>query len=237
MLEKVNKSFKLSGRNMRVVEDVSLRVEAGEAVALLGPSGCGKSTLLGLVAGFYPPDSGQVHTEGRIGMMMQDDMLLPWRDVLSNVCLPVEIRDKKSLPRAREQANELLPLFGLDGFGASLPSQLSGGMRQRAALLRTVMGEGDFWLLDEPFARLDALTKEELQEWLIEIRERFSSGMLLVTHDMDEALLLCNRIYLMSARPGRIIEEMPVKEKAPAYMAQQKMEMKRILRSGNSSKI
>ena len=226
---RVNKEFRLNRRPIRVLDDVSLQVAAGESVALIGPSGCGKSTLLGLIAGFFPADGGEGKVEGRVSLMMQQDMLLPHRSVLDNACLPVEVRDKKRLPAARAEAASLLPLFGLDGFGESYPDQLSGGMRQRAALLRTVMDGGDFWLLDEPFGKLDALTKEELQEWLFGIKSRFKPGVLLVTHDINEALVLADRIYVMSERPGRIKAELMVER---GQREQQQAEIRRLLLRG-----
>ena len=224
---KINKQFRLNSRPIPVLDSVSIEVAAGESVALIGPSGCGKSTLLGLIAGFYPADSGTLSVTGRVSLMMQQDMLLPHRSVLDNACLPVEVRDKKRLPAARAEARALLPLFGLEGFGDSYPSQLSGGMRQRAALLRTVMDGGDFWLLDEPFGKLDALTKEELQEWLFGIKSRFNPGVLLVTHDISEALSLADRISVMSERPGRIKAELEV---ARERRAAQQDEIRRLLR-------
>ncbi|MDO4581169.1 MAG: ATP-binding cassette domain-containing protein [Bacillota bacterium] len=210
--DNVSKSFRLAGQPILVVDQVSVSVRGGEFVSLLGPSGCGKSTLLALLAAMYAPDSGSIERAGRISLLMQDDMLLPWRDVLDNAVLPLELRGApaQQLAAARRQAERYLPLFGLEGFGGSLPAQLSGGMRQRAALLRTVTDGGDIWLLDEPFGKLDALTKEELQDWLRGLLAQFDPGVLLVTHDIDEALRLSDRIYLMSSRPGRIIGELKV---------------------------
>lgn len=222
----VYKRFRLNGEPISVLEDISLRLAKGESAALLGPSGCGKSTLLSLIAGFFPPDAGSVAAEGRVSLAIQNDMLLPHRRVIDNVCLPAEVRDRAALPAARERARALLPRFGLEGFGESFPAQLSGGMRQRAALLRTVMDGGDFWLLDEPFARLDALTKEELQEWLFGLTNDYRPGLLLVTHDIEEALRLCDKIYLLTPRPGKIFAELPVEK---AALAGQKQRIRRLL--------
>jgi ABC-type nitrate/sulfonate/bicarbonate transport system ATPase subunit len=208
-LEQVEKYFRLDGQRIKVVDGVSFRVEQGRCIALLGPSGCGKSTLLSLIAGFFPPDGGQITVEGSISLCLQRDLLLPWRDLLANVCLPVEVRDKATLPMARQQAEQYLPLFGLAGFGRSYPAQLSGGMSQRASLLRALMAGGDFWLLDEPFAKLDALTKEDLQLWLRSIIDRFHPGVLLITHDIDEAMLLADEICLLSPRPCRLLAQLP----------------------------
>jgi len=240
-IERVKKYFRLNGRRILVLDDVTLTVGEGETVALLGPSGCGKSTLLSLLAGYFPPDEGIIELRGRLvphgqttqiknknslktqdsklktglrsrplGYMPQRDMLLPWRSVVENACLPVAVRQPAALPAARAEVRILLPLFGLEGFGDSLPGQLSGGMRQRAALLRTYMAGGDLWLLDEPFGSLDALTKEALQEWFMELRQEIKTSVLFVTHDIAEAVKLAGRIYALSPRPGRVTGEWQV---------------------------
>lgn len=206
-ISQVYKSFLLDGERIPVLNDVSLQVPQGQCTALLGPSGCGKSTLLSLIAGFYPPDSGTISTTGKVSLCMQKDMLLPWRDLLANVCLPVEVTNRNELVAAKKRAEEYLPLFGLAGFAHSYPSQLSGGMSQRAALLRTLMAGGDFWLLDEPFAKLDALTREDMQTWLLSIIRRFRPGILLITHDIDEAIRLADKIYVLSRRPASVIAQ------------------------------
>ena len=211
-IEGVKKHFTLNGRRILVLDDVSLTVGEGEFVALLGPSGCGKSTLLSMLAGYFPPDEGVMELTGRPGYMPQRDMLLPWLSVVENACLPVAVRQAAALAAARKEVRRLLPLFGLEGFGSSLPGQLSGGMRQRAALLRTYMAGGDFWLLDEPFGNLDALTKESLQEWFMELRREIKTGVLFVTHDIGEAIKLSRRIYALSPRPGRVSGEWTVSE-------------------------
>lgn len=231
----IEKYFKLNQRKIKVIDNISLTIEKGHCTALLGPSGCGKSTLLGMIAGFYPPDSGNIELEGQVSLNMQRDMLLPWRDVLSNVCLPAEIRNKTTLAAARKKAKSLLPLFGLEGFEHSYPAQLSGGMSQRAALLRTVMAGGDFWLLDEPFANLDAMTKEDLQLWLLSIFTKFKPGILLITHDIDEALLLADKICLLTPRPSSVISELTTpryagKETDPATNANLKNQIRRLLK-------
>ena len=168
---------------VEAVVDLTFNVEEGEFLTIIGPSGCGKSTLLRLLAGLVQPDSGQVvlqgqplpdpsDRQGRFGYMPQRDTLLPWRTVLENVILGVELAGG-SRESAREDARQLLPLFGLDGFEDNWPSTLSGGMRQRAALLRTFLAGYDILLLDEPFGALDALTRRMLQQWLLGVRTRF----------------------------------------------------------------
>lgn len=196
------------------LKGVSLTVLESEIVSLVGPSGCGKSTLLDIAAGLIEPDSGQILVggqkgTGRRGMvsyMPQNDVLFPWRNVLDNVIIPLEVAgfNKKA---AREEAKALLPVFGLDKFANSYPSSLSGGMRQRAALLRTYLNKQELILLDEPFGKLDALTRMQMQQWLLEIWQKLRGSILFVTHDVEEAILLSDRIYIMSVRPGQIIAE------------------------------
>ena len=205
---------------VEAVVDLTFKVEAGEFLTIIGPSGCGKSTLLRLLAGLVQPDSGQINLQGqplpnasdrqgRFGYMPQRDTLLPWRTVLDNVILGVELAGG-SRDAAREEARKLLPLFGLDGFENNWPSTLSGGMRQRAALLRTFLAGYDILLLDEPFGALDALTRRMLQQWLLGVRTRFSKTILFITHDVDEALLLGDRMLVFSPRPGRITADLKI---------------------------
>ncbi|GAB6179273.1 ABC transporter ATP-binding protein [Desulfotomaculum defluvii] len=218
LLRDISKSFSQSKqKQIMALDNVSLTVEAGEFVSLLGPSGCGKSTLLDLVAGLVRPDEGEIllgeHSilgeRGNVSYMLQSDLLFPWRTVLDNVVIPLQL-EGSSVDEARKRAMELLPLFGLEKFAQSYPDMLSGGMRQRAALLRTYLCNKDVMLLDEPFGKLDALTKVQMQQWLINIWQHFKHSVLFVTHDIDEAILLSDRIYLLSPRPGRIQAEIPV---------------------------
>jgi ABC-type nitrate/sulfonate/bicarbonate transport system ATPase subunit len=211
-LRRLTKRYLLHGEPIPACREVSLTVGEGEFVSLVGPSGCGKSTLLEVVAGLLEPDTGEalLHGEpvrpGQCSYMPQDDLLFPWRTILSNVALPLQIAGVKRDERER-QALELLREFGLDRYARSRPDQLSGGMRQRVAFMRTVLHRRDLWLLDEPFARLDALTRHEMQDWLIDIHNRFHQSVLFVTHDLEEAVVLSNRIYVMSAAPGEIVAE------------------------------
>ena len=198
------------GDPVRALDGVDMTVAAGEFVSIVGPSGCGKSTLFNLLAGLDPPSAGRILLDGRpadllgaIGYMPQADLLMPWRTVLDNAALGLEL-DGLGRREARERAREELPRFGLAGFEDAWPSQVSGGMRQRAALLRTFLAGHDVMLLDEPFGALDALTREELQEWLLRIWQQDRKTILFVTHDVEEALFLSDRVYVMSARPGRI---------------------------------
>ena len=199
------------------LEQLSLSVAPGEFVALLGPSGSGKSTLFNIIAGLELPDYGQVRLDGvtlagqrgLVAYMPQRDALLPWRSVLENATLAAEVQGG-DLRALREQALALLPPFGLAGFGGSLPSQLSGGMRQRAALLRTVLWQRQVMLLDEPFGALDALTRAQLQQWLLQLWEQLDRSILLVTHDVEEAVLLADRVYVLTPRPGKVALELPI---------------------------
>ncbi|HEX5165446.1 MAG TPA: ABC transporter ATP-binding protein, partial [Thermomicrobiales bacterium] len=196
---------------VEAVHDVHLTVGRGELVALVGPSGCGKSTLLAAIAGLLQPDEGEIWLDGspapnrlgNVALMPQRDALLPWRSVLDNAVLGLEVAGVNKR-EARERARALLPRFGLAGFGEHYPAALSGGMRQRAAFLRTVLAERDVLLLDEPFGALDALTRRSMQEWLLDLWDELGQAILLVTHDVEEALLLADRVAVMTARPGRI---------------------------------
>jgi len=196
-----------------VLEDVELEVGPGEFVSIVGPSGCGKSTLLNILAGLVPPTSGRVLLDGRapdrllgrVGYMPQRDLLMPWRTVLKNATLPLEISGM-SQREARQVALRELPRFGLAGFEDRRPAALSGGMRQRAALLRTFLAGRDLVLLDEPFGALDALTRQSMQAWLLRIWQTDRKTILLVTHDVEEAVYLSDRVYVMSGRPGRMLD-------------------------------
>lgn len=207
----VSKSYQIDGRPVQVLDDISLTVWPEEFVTLVGPSGSGKSTLFNIIVGLEEPDDGAIRLNGDVlekrtgcvAYMPQKDLLLPWRSVLDNVILGPEIAGT-SREKAVQRARELIPLFGLEGFENSYPSALSGGMRQRAALLRTFLYQKDLLLLDEPFGALDALTRMELQEWLLEVWDQLKQTVLFITHDVDEAIFLSDRVYVMTPRPGRI---------------------------------
>jgi ABC-type nitrate/sulfonate/bicarbonate transport system ATPase subunit len=202
------------------VDGVDVDIGRGEFVTLVGPSGCGKSTLFNIVAGLLEPDpGGEIRLGGervgvggllgKVSFMPQRDLLFPWRTVLDNAVLPNEIEGKpraESLAKARTMCVE----FGLKGFEDKYPQQLSGGMRQRVALMRTFMFERDLMLLDEPFGALDSLTRSLMQRWLLEIWEHHRRTVLFITHDIDEALYLGDRVVVMTARPGRIKLQLPV---------------------------
>lgn len=202
---------------IETLRDVSLTVEAGEFASIVGPSGCGKTTVLRILAGLVVPTAGEARiggrsTIGRPGLaayMPQRDLLLPWRRAVDNATLGAEIA---GVPRheARRRALELFERFGLKGFERAWPAQLSGGMRQRLALLRTFLLPFDAILLDEPFGALDAITRRSMHGWLQDVWLRDRRTVLFVTHDVEEALLLADTVYIMTARPGRIAETMRV---------------------------
>jgi ABC-type nitrate/sulfonate/bicarbonate transport system ATPase subunit len=201
---------------LEVLRDLSLEAHAGEFVAVLGPSGSGKSTAFSILTGGTPANEGEVLLDGepdgapgRFAYMPQADALLPWRRVLDNATLGLEVR---GTPRreARDRVRALLPTFGLDGFEGAYPFQLSGGMRQRAALLRTVVQECEVLLLDEPFGALDALTRAEMQRWLESVWAQFRWTVVLITHDVREAVYLADRVYVLSPRPGTVVAELAV---------------------------
>lgn len=206
----ISKSF----GELQVLQDINITVKTGEFVSVLGVSGSGKSTLLNILAGLDTPDCGSVLKDGgditgisgKIGYMQQNDLLLPWRTVLDNICLPLYLAKMKKAD-ARAQAMKHMERFGLGGFEKYYPHQLSGGMRQRAALFRTYLFSGDVALLDEPFAKLDAITKSGLQKWLWGIYKENKTAALLITHDVEEAMLLSDRIYVISDKPAVIKNE------------------------------
>jgi NitT/TauT family transport system ATP-binding protein len=190
------------------LDDLSLRVGAGEVVAVVGASGSGKSTLLELVCGLQRPDAGSV-TAGRAVLMPQRDLLLPWLDARDNAALPLRLNDV-GRDAARARAHEVLAELGLDGFERARTWELSGGMRQRVAVARTLLSGAPILCLDEPFGALDAITRADAQTWLAGILERDPRTVLLVTHDVEEAALLADRVVVLSPRPGTVVADVPV---------------------------
>ncbi|MCE7947464.1 MAG: ABC transporter ATP-binding protein [Chloroflexi bacterium CFX4] len=216
-LENISKTFIGERHTVQALTEISFGVAKGEFVSLIGQSGSGKSTLCNLIAGLITPDSGEIRLNGQringqaghVGYMPQRDLLMPWRTVLQNVTLGAEIR-RQPTKAAYARALELLPLFGLAGFADAFPNALSGGMRQRAALLRTFLLERPVLLLDEPFGALDALTRREMQRWLISVWEHLQPTVLFITHDVREAALLSDRVLVLSPRPGRLVADVPI---------------------------
>ncbi|MFM0464727.1 ABC transporter ATP-binding protein [Paraburkholderia sediminicola] len=215
----VTKRFaaKHSSVQITVVRNVSLEIEKGEVVSLIGPSGCGKSTLLNMGAGLYTPTEGEVYVGGRrvtrpspeVAFMLQKDLLMPWRTIVGNVELGMQIRGATRGSRS-QRAAELLERCHLKGFELHYPHQLSGGMRQRAALARTLATEPEVLFMDEPFSALDAQTKMVLQQDLAQMLSTEAKTALLITHDLAEAVALSDRVLVMSKRPGTVIEEIRI---------------------------
>ena len=197
-----------SARSLPALADVSLRVAPGELLAVVGPSGCGKTTLLELICGLQAPDAGAVVSEPA-ALMPQRDLLLPWLSALDNASLALRIAHQPRA-RARARAAALFAELGLAGFEQARPHELSGGMRQRVAFLRTLLANKPVLCLDEPFGALDAITRAEMQGWLARALEREPRTVVLVTHDVEEAVLLADRVVVMCARPGRVVAELAV---------------------------
>jgi ABC-type nitrate/sulfonate/bicarbonate transport system ATPase subunit len=207
------KRFETRKGAVHALDRVDLEVADGEFVSVIGPSGCGKSTLFNILAGLEVPTAGALWLDGercdasrllgRVGYMPQRDLLMPWRTVLDNTIIGLEVAGV-GRAEARQRAMELFPAFGLSTFERRRPTELSGGMRQRAALLRTFLAGREVILLDEPFGALDSLTRAGMQQWLLEVWEEHRKTILLITHDVDEALFLSDRVYLLSPRPGRV---------------------------------
>lgn len=199
-----------------------MHVENGRFVSIIGPSGCGKSTLFNIVAGLIRPSSGEVLLDGKditcesghVGYMLQKDLLLPWRSILDNVIIGLEIRGVPK-KKARERALPMLKNYGLGGFEYDHPDALSGGMRQRAGLIRTLLYDQDVILLDEPFGALDAQTRMQMQNWLLQIWKEFKKTILFVTHDIDEAIYLSDEIYVFTHRPGKVKAKIEVELPRP----------------------
>lgn len=216
--EGITKSFD----GQTIIEKVSIELQKGELVSLLGVSGGGKTTLFNVLAGLSKPDAGTVWLNGNditgkpgmVSYMLQKDLLLPYRTIVDNVALPLLIKGV-SKKEARAKASSYFEQFGLEGTQNKYPAQLSGGMKQRAALLRTYLFSGEVALLDEPFSALDMLTKGAVHQWYLDVMEQIQLSTLFVTHDIDEAILLSDRIYLLTGRPGKITREIKIDEPKP----------------------
>ena len=223
MLEVVDVSHEFSGAvGVPVLDRVSLTLDEGEFVSIVGPSGCGKSTLLRILAGLLAPSSGTVLVQGVVqppapghaAFMPQHDRLLDWRRALDNAALAADIHgDDRATSRMR--ASDLFERFGLAGFERAWPSELSGGMRQRLALLRTLLADRDLLLLDEPFGALDSITRQSMHTWLQDVLAQDRRSVLFVTHDVDEALVLSDRVVVMSGRPGRVVSVLSIDAPRP----------------------
>lgn len=218
----LNKSYTLNNKELKVLENINLQAETGRFISIIGPSGCGKSTLFRTIAGLEKEYTGSVIVNGsdirnkrpHIAYMLQKDLLLPWRNVRQNIVLPLELAGKlKTVDTGFIE--KMISEFGLKDFIDAYPDELSGGMRQRVALLRTWLMEGSVMLLDEPFGALDALTRNHMQDWLTDIWEKHRKTVLFITHDIEEAIYLSDEVYVMGPRPGRITDNISIKLDRP----------------------
>lgn len=214
----IGKSF----GNISVIEDVSLTLRENELVSIIGLSGSGKTTIFNIISGILLPDKGEVLIDGqnftgktgKVSYMYQKDLLLPWRKIIDNVALPLVIKGERPI-KAREKVAGYFKIFGLEGFEHKYPFQLSGGMKQRAALMRTYILSKEIMLLDEPFGGLDTITKSKMHSWLIEILGKLSTSVLFITHDIEEAIFLSDRIYILTDRPAKVKYELKVELPKP----------------------
>jgi NitT/TauT family transport system ATP-binding protein len=221
-VQDVSLTYAGTSRAVDAIRSLSLSIADGEFVSIVGPSGCGKSSLLKIVYGLIPPTSGSALIAGRpvdaprpdIGMVFQNPVLLPWRTILENVLLPVDVQ-RLDRQRFGERARQLLQMAGLQGFESSYPNELSGGMQQRAGIVRALVPDPQLLLMDEPFAALDALTRENMALELQRIWLASRKTVLFITHSISEAVLLSDRVVLMSARPGRIVNIFDLPRKRP----------------------
>lgn len=205
LLKNVSKSFD----DMEILKDINIKVNEGELVSILGPSGSGKSTIFNILTNIIKSDSGEVKIDGNLSYMYQKDMMVPWKRVIDNIGIPLIFKGK-SKKDAREEVKKHIDEFGLSGFEFKYPSQLSGGMKQRANFLKTYLTCNDIMLLDEPFGALDSMTRRKMQKWLLDLTKEMNSTILFITHDIEEAILLSNRIYIISEKPAVIKGEIKV---------------------------
>jgi NitT/TauT family transport system ATP-binding protein len=221
-VDQIARVFSGGAKTVTALENVSFDIDSGNFVSIVGPSGCGKSTLLKIISGLLPATSGKVAVGGEpvngplenVGMVFQAPVLLKWRSVLGNILLPVEFA-KLDLPSHVDKARALIKLVGLDGFEEMYPHELSGGMQQRASLCRALVTDPQLLLMDEPFGALDAMTRDELDMELLRIWEERKKTVLFVTHSIQEAVFLSDRVLVMSARPGRLIERIVIEMPRP----------------------
>ncbi len=192
-----------------ILKDIDLHVYDEEIVSIIGPSGCGKSTIFNILSNLTTSDSGEVDINGRFSYMYQKDLLLPYKNIMDNVSLPLILKGEKK-KKSQETVKPYFSTFGLEGYENKYPHELSGGMRQRVNFMRTFVNSSDIMLLDEPFGALDSITRASMQNWLLDIKKEIKSTILLVTHDIDEAIILSDRIYILSNKPAVINKEVIV---------------------------
>ena len=207
-LKNVSKFYYSKGVIASGFNKINLEFNIGEFVAITGESGSGKSTILNILTKLLEPTSGNVTINGTVGYMFQKDHLLEWRSIMDNITLGLEIMHKKNDKKSMERIERLLKTYGLWDFRNMYPKELSGGMRQRANFMRTFINSSDIMLLDEPFGALDSITRASMQNWLLDIKKQIKSTILLITHDIDEAIILSDRIYILSNKPSFISKEL-----------------------------
>ena len=199
-------NIKKTYEDIVVLDNMNIKVYEGEFVSILGPSGCGKSTIFNIIANLIDYDNGFVDINGNLSYMYQKDLLLPYKTIIDNVTLPM-ILNKENKYIAYDKVKKYFNIFGLEGYENKYPSELSGGMKQRANFLRTYITSNDIMLLDEPFGALDSITKFSMQKWLLEVKSKVNSTILLITHDIDEAIMMSDRIYVISKKPSSVKKE------------------------------
>lgn len=205
VLKNVSKSFD----EMEILRDINIEVKEGDLVSILGPSGSGKSTIFNILTSLISSDNGEVEVSGDLSYMYQKDMMVPWKKVIDNIGIPLIFKGD-SKKNSREKVKKHIDEFGLSGFEYKYPWQLSGGMKQRANFLKTYLTSNDIMLLDEPFGALDSMTRRKMQKWLLDLTKKMNSTILFITHDIEEAILLSNRIYVISEKPAIIKGEIEV---------------------------
>lgn len=199
-------NIKKTYEDIVVLDNINIKVYEGEFVSILGPSGCGKSTIFNIIANLIDYDNGFVDINGDLSYMYQKDLLLPYKTIIDNVTLPM-ILNRENKDIAYNKVKKYFNIFGLEGYENKYPSELSGGMKQRANFLRTYITSNDIMLLDEPFGALDSITKFSMQKWLLEVKSKVNSTILLITHDIDEAIMMSDRIYVISKKPSSVKKE------------------------------
>ena len=207
-IEKLSKSYD----NIEVIKDISISVDEGEFVSIVGPSGCGKTTIFNVLTNIEKYDTGEIEMNGLYSYMYQKDLLLPYKSIIDNVSLPILLKKgnklkSKDKKNAREYVSKYFREFGLEGYEYKYPHELSGGMKQRASFLRTYIDSNDIMLLDEPFGALDSITKSSMQNWLLKLKDKVKPTILLITHDIEEAIKLSDKIYVISNKPSQVKKE------------------------------
>lgn len=227
-LSNISKSFD----GVKILEDISFTVNEGELVSIVGPSGSGKSTIFNIITNLTEVDSGNVTINGKVSYMYQKDMMVPWKKVIDNIAIPLVLKGVKK-NEARKEVMKHLDTFGLKGYENKYPSQLSGGMKQRANFLKTYLTSDDIMLLDEPFGALDSITRGNLQKWLVTLKKKTNSTILFITHDIDEAILISDRVYVISEKPaiikGEVKVKLPLEKLEDIALSKEFIELKRSL--------